>query len=273
MALYQTYNQTDSAAILRELEKETSLPVLSPHAIKIQSEALKQDPHFSVLAGLIRKDPTLTGQILKTANSALYKSAAEILTLKDALTRLGQIEMVNIIMAKVHQKNFRSANPMIREFQGRLWSHSVACATGSLYTARHLSLKEIITKAFIAGLLHDMGKLHILAAIESLMDEKAIDASPAPQEIERLQADFHSEAGDALLSKWHLPEQYRIIARDHHNPHLLDPLLVIVKLSNTLCASLEKRKDAAGETQILNSEEARSMGLDESWATGFKEVL
>jgi HD-like signal output (HDOD) protein len=48
-----------------------ALPVLNPNAIKIQQEATRKDPHFSVLASLIRKDPAMTSQVLKVANAPL----------------------------------------------------------------------------------------------------------------------------------------------------------------------------------------------------------
>jgi len=267
-------NKTSIKDLIRqELEKKTSLPVLSPDAINIQSKALKKDPHFSNLAGRIRKDPTLTGEILKTANSPFYQGTAEVETLKDALIRLGQTEMVNIIMAKVHLKNFTSATPLIRHYQDRLWAHSVACATGSLYTARHLSLKEVIPKAFIAGLLHDMGKLLILAALEGIMHGSPENYRPDPEAIETIHTDLHLDLGYALLNKWQLPEQYAIIALDHHKTDLSDPLGIIVMLSNTLCICLEERQGTPDEKEILNSKEARSLALDESWSNGFKDVL
>ena len=162
---------TFSQTLIEEIKTGTSLPMLSPQAAKIQTEFLKKDPHFSILAGLIRKDPTLTGEILRIANSPFYKGLGEVETLKDALTRLGQTEMGNLIMTVIHQKNFRSANPTIRDLQGRLWRHSLACAAASLWTARHLSLKKEIPKAFIAGLLHDIGKLHILSAMEKIIEK------------------------------------------------------------------------------------------------------
>ena len=47
----------------------------------------------------------------------------------------------------------------------------LSCAAASLWTARHLSLKKEIPKAFIAGLLHDIGKLHILSAMEKIIEK------------------------------------------------------------------------------------------------------
>lgn len=267
-------DETDlSAFIHTTLDQGDFLPVLSPGAIKIQSEALKKAPHFSTLAGLIRKDPTLTGRILKTANSPLYRGVMEVQTLKDALTRMGQVEMVNIIMAEIHKKNFGSSHPLIRTAQERLWTHCVACATLSLYTARHLALKEIIPQAFIAGLLHDMGKLHILTALEGLGRDSEITIQQLLDAGDPILADRHPDLGHRLLSRWGLPEQYRIIARDHHKTDLSDPLLVVVRISNYLCSFLAQGGGPEMIPRILESTDARFLGVDETWFTGASEIF
>ena len=133
------------------LESDDALPVLNPTATKIQMEATRKDPHFSVLASLIRKDPTMTSQVLKVANSPYYRGIEEAQTLKDALTRMGQNEIVNIIMALIHQQHFRSKHPVIQPLQKQLWHHCVNCAIGTLWTARYLGFKELVPQAFIAG--------------------------------------------------------------------------------------------------------------------------
>lgn len=244
------------------LNSQTSLPVLSPEVMKIQSEAMKKDPHFSVLASLIRKDPTLTSQILKIANSPLYRGFEDAETLKDALTRLGQSEMVNIIMTVVHKQNFRSQNPMIRSYQKQLWSHSLNCALGTLWTARYLSLKELIPNAFIAGLLHDMGKLHILAALEKVLNAPGQEYSPSSNAIEDVIGQLHSSFGYKLLIKWHLPEQYATIARDHHSGKFdsSNYLLTIVRFVNTMCREIEKNDNI----KILNLPEAQILNMTDS---------
>ena len=247
------------------LQRENSLPVLSPEALKIQSEATSKEPHFSRLAGLIRKDPVLTGKILKIANSPFYRGLGNAETLKDALTRLGQEEMVHIIMAAVHRQNFRSGVPLIRSFQDRLWHHAVNCALGTFWAARHLALKEVIPKAFIAGLLHDMGKLCVLTAAESLLHSGRCRNLPLDTRIDFHMNRRHSQLGFELLAKWHLPDHYSRIARDHHERDLdgSDPLLVIVRLANRICHMIEQSGDRSpmDYSQAADLPEARMLDL------------
>jgi len=251
--------------IKQQIKKEESLPVLSPKALTIQKEALKQDPDFGVLTELIRMDPTLTTQILKTANSPFYRGLGGVDTIKDAVIRLGQDEMVNIVMKVLHQQNFRSSHPLIRPYQNRLWKHSVSCAIGSLWTVKYLSMEEFISKAFIAGLLHDMGKLYLLTAIEKIFQSKTTAFKPPPQLIDKILDNLHSAMGFNLLTKWHLPEQYRIIARDHHTDKY-DPsnlLLLIVRLVNAVCIKIETNGPESELAGIISSKEADIIGMPE----------
>jgi HD-like signal output (HDOD) protein len=251
--------------IKQQIRKEDSLPVLNPKALKIQGEATKEDPDFKILAGMIRLDPTLTSQVLKTANSPFYRGLGDVDTIKEAVVRLGQDEMINIIMKVIHQQNFRSSIPLIREYQNRLWSHSVTCAIGSLWTARYLSMTEIIPKAFIAGLLHDMGKLYLLTALEKILLSKTAGFKPTPTLIEKILDNLHPVLGYSLLTKWHLPEHYRLIARDHHAEKFdpSDMLLLIVRLVNNVCIKMEKNDPKSDLDGIVSSREADILGMPE----------
>jgi HD-like signal output (HDOD) protein len=251
--------------IKQQIKKEESLPVLSPKAMAIQKEAIKEEPDFEVLSRLIRMDPTLTGQVLKTANSPFYRGLGSVDTIKDAVVRLGQDEMVNIIMKELHQKNFRSSHPMIRPYQIRLWNHSVSCAIGSLWTAKYLSMDELLPKAFIAGLLHDMGKLYLLTAIEKIFQSKTAEFKPPPQLIDKILDNLHSAMGYNLLTKWHLPEKYRVIARDHHTDEydISNMLLLIVRLVNRVCIKMEDDSSKTDLSGIISSKEADILGMPE----------
>jgi HD-like signal output (HDOD) protein len=242
-----------------------ALPVLNPNAIKIQQEATRKDPHFSVLASLIRKDPAMTSQVLKVANAPYYRGREVARTLMDALTRLGQDEIVNIIMALIYQQHFRSKHPVIQPLQKQLWHHCVNCAIGTLWTARHLGFKELVPQAFIAGLLHDMGKLHILSVLENILTASGENIQFLTPEIDNILDTQHASLGHRLLTHWRLPRQYRTIARDHHSKpfDMSDKLLVIVRLVNALCNSMEQNGTGSDPMEILEIRETRILNLTE----------
>ncbi|ACN17772.1 putative signal transduction protein [Desulforapulum autotrophicum HRM2] len=248
------------------IASENSFPVLNPQAIKLQNEIIKNDPDFDAVKKLIRTDPTLTSEILKIANSPFYKGLGEVETIRDALVRLGQNELINIVMRVIHKQNFSSANPMIKEFQKRLWNHSVACAIGTLWTTRYLKMEDLIPKAFISGLLHDMGKLCLLSALEKMLVTEISGFNPTPNLVDKILDNLHTQQGYELLTRWHLPAQYCDIAKEHHNEEYdsSDILLTIVRLVNMVCNKMEKNDPDQDLTFIIGSKEADILGISET---------
>ncbi len=233
----------DKATIVDTIQKhindQENFPVINPEAAKIQAEIMKPSPDLDAVKKLIRTDPTLTSEILKVANSIYYKGLGEVSTIKEAALRLGQDEIFNLTMRVIHQQNFTSSLPQVNKLQKRLWNHSVACGFATLWLARHMKMTDLVPKAFIAGLLHDMGQLCLLSAAEKMLKE---DNQFKLTEIliDRLLENFHTQQGFALLKKWQLPDHYCRIARDHHTREFdeSDTLLLMVRLSNLICNKL-----------------------------------
>jgi len=248
------------------IASEDSFPVLNPQAIKLQDQITKSDLDFTVINKLIQMDPMLTSAILKIANSPFYQGLGEVETIKEAMVRLGQNELVNIIMRVIHKQNFSSSNPMIKGFQKRLWNHSVSCAIGTLWTARYLKMEELIPKAFIAGLLHDMGKLCLLSALEKMLTSDIPGFTLTQDLVDKILEGLHTGQGYELLTRWHLPVHYCCIARDHHIDayDFSDILLTIVRLVNMVCGKMEKNDSEGGLAFIIGSREADALGISET---------
>ena len=248
-----------------QLKKEETLPVLTPEAAQIQELATSEDPDFKQFAYLIKRDPTLTGQILKTANSPFYRGLGDVDTIEEAVIRLGQNEVVNITMKVIYKDKFKSTHPLVRTYQEKLWNHSVRCAIGCQWTVKYLAFETLYPKAFIAGLLHDMGQLYLLTALERILQSKETDFNPPPPLIDKILFNLHTSLGYSLLTKWHLPGQYRMIARDHHGDAYdqSDLLLLVVRLVNRVCQKLENRLPDEGIAGLASSREADILGISE----------
>ncbi|WP_320040680.1 HDOD domain-containing protein [uncultured Desulfobacter sp.] len=252
---------------LREyISNQKNFPVLHPDAATIQDEITKKDPELSRVKQLIIKDPTLTGEILKVANSSYYKGLGEVSTIKEAALRLGQDELFNIVIQVILRKNFSSNTPMIKERQDKLWAHCVATAFATLWLCRHLKLSDLIPKAFIAGLLHDIGKLCLLSAIEQFMTAEKDNAKLTPDLVEKILVNLHEKQGFALLSAWHLPDIYCRIARDHHIDEYeeSDTLLVVVRLADMVCHKMDANNPQEDLTFIMGSRETDILGIKET---------
>lgn len=254
--------------ILNEVKKEESLPPLSRNALSLQQEITKSSPDIKKIENMIKSDPSLTSHILRIANSVIYRGLEEIDSVKEAILRLGLEEIKNVAAWAIHQSNFKTKDPFINTYKSRLWFHSLSCAAGSAWAAKYLDLdtEAVGSKAFIAGLLHDMGSLALLTALEKAASNNKISTyPPADKVLSGLIQRFHPEQGYLLLKHWNLPKEYCIIAREHHAEDFdqSDILLVLIRLINKLCLKMEagnKREDTAA---VVSSIESNILGVSE----------
>jgi HD-like signal output (HDOD) protein len=104
---------------------------------------------------------------------------------------------------------------------------------GSQWIANQIHAKEIGDICFIGGLLHDIGQLVILRAIDELKQNTEMDKIP-PSLVKEVLVAAHCQIGSNLLSHWNIPEVYQRIALNHHEDNF-DPAdlpLAIVRLAN-----------------------------------------
>ncbi|MCP3898142.1 MAG: HDOD domain-containing protein [Desulfobacteraceae bacterium] len=250
--------------ILSQVKKKDSLPPLSSNSLLLQKEIAKKTPDFNKIKNMVQADPALTSHILKIANSVVYKGLTQVGTVKEALIRLGTEEIKNITAWAMHQSNFQTKDPFIKEHKKRLWFHSLSCAMGATWAANYLELDEIQPKAFVSGLLHDIGALLLLTALEKVKTENRIETYPSEFVLQELINKFHTEQGCLLLKHWNLPNHFLTIAKDHHSDDFdhSDILLVLIRLIDKLCLKMESG-NSVSMAAIASSIEANILGLSE----------
>ena len=253
--------------LLSQVKKEDSLPPLSHNSLMLQREITKSSPDFKKIENMIKADPALTSHILKIANSVVYKGLEEVDSVKEAILRLGTNEINNIATWTIHQSNFQTKDPFIKTYKAKLWFHSLSCAVGCVWTAKYLDLdrEEVISKAFISGLLHDMGSLCLLTALEKVKTENKIEDYPSDFLLEELIEKFHTDQGYKLLKFWNLPKEFYTVARDHHAEEFnhSDLLLTLVRLIDKICCKMETGNKPENTAAVISSLEAKILGVSE----------
>jgi len=243
----------------------TTLPVFNKTGMRIQKETAKNDPNTDIIEKLITSDQALTGQVLRTANSAFFKGLFKVSTVRNAIVRLGLNEISNIVMLVTQKANFQSKNQALSEFMDNLWRHSVGCAIGAQWIAVQSGYREKAHEAFSAGLLHDMGKLFILSVIDSISQSGKLKNMPSNELLLEVMVSLHTEYGHSLLHKWNLPDSYCEVARDHHLEDLPqnNDILVMVRLANQACNKLGIGERENPEIILAATPEAGYLGLEE----------
>lgn len=241
-----------------------SLPVFSHTAIRVQQELVKKEPDYRRINNLISADQSLSSEILKIANSSLYKGLTEILTIKAAIVRLGMQEIGKITLVAASKNQFRSGNKQLNLIMKKLWQHSVGCGLGAQWLAKRCKLEEQIGHAFFAGLLHDTGKLFILLVVDQLM-KKNKDLKITDALLLEAMNSLHTEQGYYLMRKWNMPAPYCRIARDHHKDEYdrKDILLLLVRVSNMVCTKLGIGINAEPDLPVAASSEVSFLNLKE----------
>ncbi len=217
--------------------KPVKLPAFNATALRIQKEVAKEEPDFRLIEKFIVSDQSLTGEVLRVSNSSFYKGLTQVATVRDAIIRLGIKEVSNIVSMVALQHNFQSKDPTVHKIMGKLWRHSVGCAIGASWLARQIGLQDLTHETFIAGLLHDVGKLYVLKVVDDMKASGEIENLPSDTVINEVMQQLHTDQGYSLLLHWNLPEKYCQIARDHHLSDLdgNNFVLLLVRLANQMC--------------------------------------
>ncbi len=247
---------------------ESDQAVLTPfdqNTLRIQQEMGKSEPDMGVIEKLIVSDQALAGQVLRTANSAFYRGLKKASTVREALIRLGALEIANVVTLVIHGKNFISKDPSMRQIIVKLWQHSAGCAIGSQWLVRSCGLTHLAQEAFIAGLLHDVGKLLLLTVVGILKRSGKIDQTPSAELIDELMISLHMEHGYSLLKKWNLPDHYCNVALKHHDEEWDndDLLLGAVRLANLACNKMGIGLHGDPSLLLAVTDEAHQLGLSE----------
>ncbi|MCL2789366.1 MAG: HDOD domain-containing protein [Desulfobulbus sp.] len=224
-------------ALKKHIEaKQIALPIFDPIAMRLQQELLKKDPSLQAIEKLICADQSLSSQLLKIANSSVYRGLIDITTVRSALIRLGISEVFRIVMINVSQKSFSDRDRRTDAIMKKLWQHAMGCAFAAGMLSNSLDFGIFQQEAFFAGLLHDIGKLLVLKVVaDKKQTNKTLDVSE-PMLLGTMDL-LHAEQGYLLLRQIQLPEHFALIARDHHLPEFPPDnyLLMLVRLANQIC--------------------------------------
>lgn len=213
------------------------LPVFHPIAIRLQQ--LLESPDFKMndVIAMASEDQSVVGQILKMANSTVYMGRVRTETIKDAVIRLGALQVANIAMAASQAGLHLSENKVINGVMRSLWLHSHACAAASRSVARKRGYPQYADQAYMAGLLHDVGKLYLLKALERLNSMGVAQAALEEDLLLEIFAELHIEQGCRLMQHWNMPKVYYNVVANHHDPNFdtSDTVLAIVRLVDAAC--------------------------------------
>jgi len=255
--------KTKIEKIITELSDLPSLPFVVHKLLRVVADRRSAARD---LAQVISMDQALTAKVLKLVNSAFFGFSNKITTVSRSVVILGFHTIktfalgISVFETANKVKN-KSSELNIEE----LWKHSIAVAAGARVIAR-LTRYKLPEEAFVAGLLHDIGKIILhqymrkdFSEAIKLSKEKEIPLIEAENKI--LQTN-HEEVGSYLGERWKLPYPLRKAIDSHHKPPLIEKdfdqdvlrLICIVNVANSLCKM--RYSGFSGDVHISHQDEA-----------------
>jgi len=219
----QEVKRTEATHISREIvqdiinkykKDEIELPVLSKVVHEIQEAMSNPTTTVDQLAKIIERDAVISVRLIAVANSVVYRGTGKVVTVKEAIPRVGVKETHSIVTTISNKSIYDTKEKQFKSIMENLWLHSLA----SGYVAKSLSMKLKLgetDKYYFMGLIHDIGKVLLLKAFSDMHSKNnSLDINEIMAAIHEAHASF----GGAILRKWGYSETLIRIPLLHEGP-------------------------------------------------------
>jgi HD-like signal output (HDOD) protein len=197
---------------------DMDLPSFPPAAIR--TLGILQDPSMTngCFARMIQQDDELhlTQRILRLANSSYSAPRTPIRNVADAISRLGRREFFNLVVIAAVGKFYDGKDTYIRD----LWNHAIATGIACLTLAKIYQC-PLVNEAFLAGILHDVGKLIVYNRYPFIYKRFKSETVSGLCRMDQIEANefpnlSHSIIGLRVIRKWNLSSAIADAAYLHH---------------------------------------------------------
>ncbi len=208
------------------LKKKTlgALSILPPFSTilnRLMASLAERDVEYAAIGELIEKDTVISASVLQMVNSAMYARRGTVNSVRHALALIGLAKVRNLVLGMSLTRIWNSVRMPPSWSMARFNMHSSATAVLSDCLAQRVAV-NYGEGAFVAGLLHDVGRL--LIALSLPAEHKKIvnlhrESGRPIYECELEILGFtHPELSAEALKFWNLPEPIAIAALYHHDP-------------------------------------------------------
>jgi len=222
--------------LVKGVIKLVSLP-----EIFIRVNQVMSDPNHDAkqLGDVISHDPSLTARILRIVNSAFYGLRVKIELVSRAVSVIGEEDLRNLVLATSAVETFKRIPNELVDID-LFWRHSIHTGIVAKLLSRHCNILHG-ERLFVAGLLHDIGKLIMYHQEPDLSQDILMEANDTDGVIFRAEEEIlgfnHADVGGALISAWKLADTLKDTISYHHAPLLARKYPVetaIVHISNCI---------------------------------------
>jgi len=258
----------DSFDVRNRIEAIEELPTLPVVVTQILQATKSMATNANDVGDLISSDQSLTVKVLKLVNSPFYGFPQKIKTITHAIVILGFSKVKNIVLAA-------SVFGMVKQPKNStvsltdLWEHALTTGIVCRQIAKYRNSGVDIEEMFVAGLLHDLGKVIIICNLPDIctaVSENVRKRDCLFYEAENEILNFsHDKVGVWLAEKWNLNPALIEGIKCHHDPLAArgdKEIAFTVHAGNVIARALDIGSGGDNKIPILNAKVAEELGLN-----------
>lgn len=214
---------------------EVNLPIFDEIALRIDREVRENKLDAELICKILEEDLALVAELLRMANSSYFSGMSKIGNLREAAVRLGVRQIAAIVFSVSQKRLYSASKGLFKTRLTELWKHTSAVSMGARWLAANAGYRGMADEAYVAGLLHDIGKLSLLSIIEDLIVNEGIEISD--EVINETLLEMHCAHGALLLDNWNLPETFKtvILEQSAETFDTDNVLLCLVRFVDRVC--------------------------------------
>ena len=198
----------------------SSLGTYAPVLREIENALQSPEHSLATVGTTIEKDLDLTARLLRLGNSPFYGFSRRLATVTEVISLIGIQQVQDLIVASSIIKEFAGLGDEFVSMES-FWRHNLACGIA----ARALALERRLAKPeqlFVAGLLHDMGRLALFAhapdAARQVFGLYGRERMLLVEAESRVLGYDHARIARVLLQQWRFPVTLAEAVAYHHQP-------------------------------------------------------
>jgi len=185
------------------------LPSLPEVAFKVRRLLESDDSCADDIASVVNADPAIAAKLVRAANSPIYHGANACESTRNAVVRLGLDTTRQLVMSFALHDLFEASKPELKSLMRQAWQDSIEVAAIALVLGRKVKLAGYSgEEVMLAGLLHNIGVIAVVAFIES--SHETIDAEKLPALVDTLKVD----ASEVILQHWKFSSVFVQVVRE-----------------------------------------------------------
>ena len=236
------------------------------------TQALEDENHNAKQLGdIIGHDPALTARILRIVNSAYYSLATQVELVSRAVSVIGEDDLRNLVLATSAVDTFKRIPNQLVDID-LFWRHSVHTGIVARLLSKYCNILHG-ERLFVAGMLHDIGKLVLYFKEPELSQQVLLKAADSDGQLFKAEKEIigftHGDVGAALIDAWKLSDTLKEVIAYHHTPlkardYKIETAIVHIAncIVNSISPDVEINEHLLDEYPAFEPETLEITGLD-----------